>query len=120
MSRLAPDDLLPLSEAVFQVLLALADGDRHGYGIMQEVTERTNGRVELGPGTLYGAIKRLRKQGLVAEVPETEAAAGEDERRRYYRMTEFGRQVAEAEAKRLALLLDSARRKRLTEARVTP
>jgi DNA-binding PadR family transcriptional regulator len=101
----------PLSEAVFQVLLALADRARHGYGIMQEVEERTDGRVRLGPGTVYGAIKRLSAQGLVEE---TEASSsGDDERRRYYRLTESGRAVAVAEARRLEGLLETARRKRL-------
>lgn len=102
----------PLSEAVFQVLLALADRARHGYGIMQEVEERTDGRVRLGPGTVYGAIKRLSAQGLVEE---TEAApdSQDDERRRYYRLTEGGRQVAVAEARRLERLLEAARQKDL-------
>lgn len=105
--------LLPLSEAVFQVLLALADEDRHGYGIMREVEARTGGRVRLGPGTLYGAIKRLRRQGLVAEVGAEE---GDDERRRYYRLTPFGRKVASSEARRLERLVEGARQKRLLSA----
>jgi DNA-binding PadR family transcriptional regulator len=106
-----PASFLPLSEAVFQILLALADESRHGYGIMQEVEERADGRVHLGPGTLYGAIKRLREQGIVEE--RGEAAPGGDERRRLYRLTPFGREVAILEAKRLERLLDAARRKRL-------
>jgi DNA-binding PadR family transcriptional regulator len=107
-----PATLLPLSEAVFQILLALADESRHGYGIIQEVEERTSGRIRLGPGTLYGAIKRLREQGLLEEDEDGVAPDG-DERRRYYRMTTFGREVAALEAKRLERLLDAARRKQL-------
>lgn len=107
----AASAMLPLSEAAFQVLLALADGERHGYGIMQEVEARTEGRVRLGPGTLYGAIKRLRGQGLLAE---TAAHEGEDdERRRYYCLTPLGREVARQEAERLQRLLETARRKHL-------
>jgi DNA-binding PadR family transcriptional regulator len=101
-----------LSEAVFQVLLALADRARHGYGIMQEVEQRTDGRVRLGPGTVYGAIKRLRSQGLVEETG-TAAGSRDDERRRYYRLTESGRDVAVAEARRLERLLEAARQKDL-------
>lgn len=107
-----PTALLPLSEAVFQILLALAEEPRHGYGIMREVEERTDGRVRLGPGTLYGAIKRLRERGLVEEA-DGAAAPDEDERRRYYRLTSFGREVGAREAERLARLLESARRVRL-------
>ena len=107
-----PESLLPLSEPVFQILLALADEDRHGYGIIQEVDDRTDGRVRLGPGTLYGALKRLREQGLIEEV-EAEAAPPEDDRRRYYRLTGTGRRVAFLEANRLEGLLTTARRKRL-------
>jgi DNA-binding PadR family transcriptional regulator len=102
----------PLSEAVFQVLLAVADEARHGYGIMQEVEQRTGGRVRLGPGTVYGAIKRLRAQGLVEET-DAAAAPEDDERRRYYRLTDAGRRVAVAEARRLERLLAAARRKDL-------
>ncbi|MEJ2677534.1 MAG: PadR family transcriptional regulator [Gemmatimonadota bacterium] len=104
--------MAPLSEAVFQVLLALADRPRHGYGIMQEVEERTDGRVRLGPGTVYGAIKRLRAQGLVEEIESASPSDG-DERRRYYQLTEAGRQVAVTEARRLERLLETARQKDL-------
>lgn len=107
-----PAALLPLSEAVFQILLALADGTLHGYAIMQEVEERTGGRTRLGPGTLYGAIRRLREQGILEEVDDEPAPHGE-ERRRCYRLTPFGRQVAVLEARRLEQLLDTARRKHL-------
>lgn len=107
-----PAALLPLSEAVFQILLTLADGTRHGYAIMQEVEARTAGGVRLGPGTLYGAVKRLREQGILEEVDDTSAADGEDRRRRY-RLTSFGREVAVLEARRLERLLGAARQKRL-------
>lgn len=109
-----PISLLPLSEAVFQILLALADRERHGYGIIQEVDERTGGRVQLGPGTLYGAIKRLREQGLIEEAEgAAEAEADGDERRRYYRLTVLGREVAVLEARRMERLLEAARSKSL-------
>ena len=102
----------PISEAVFQILLALADQERHGYGIMREVAERTAGRVRLGPGTIYGAIKRLCEQGLLEET-EVEQGIGGDERRRHYRLTRQGREVAMLEAKRLEHLVAEARGKNL-------
>lgn len=109
-----PSSLLPLSEAVLQILLTLADGARHGYGIMREVEERTEARVRLGPGTLYGAVKRLRERGLIDEVAESEVPEpGDDDRRRYYRLTPLGREVARLEVERLARLVETARRKRL-------
>ena len=108
-----PEELLPLSPAVFHVLLALADAERHGYGIIKEVEARTEGRVRLGPGTLYGSIKRLLEQGLVEESGERPDAELDDERRRYYRLTDFGRRVAEAEAERLSGLVRVAREKQL-------
>lgn len=107
-----PASLLPLSEAVLQILLALVDGPRHGYGIMQEVEQRTEGRVEMGPGTLYGAVKRLRERGLIDEAQDA-ADAGDDGRRRYYGLTPLGREVARLEVERLARLVETARRKRL-------
>lgn len=107
-----PQSLLPLSEPVFHILLALVDQDRHGYGIIQEVDGRTGGGVRLGPGTLYGAIKRLRGQRLIEEV-EIESEPSDDERRRYYHLTDLGRDLAALEAHRLEKLLDTARQKRL-------
>lgn len=101
-----------LSESVFHILLAVADRARHGYGIMQEVEDRTGGRVRIGPGTLYGAIKRLRAQGLLEEAEES-VPDGVDERRRYYRLTARGRAVAIREAERLERLVEGARQKRL-------
>ncbi|NIP81493.1 MAG: PadR family transcriptional regulator, partial [Gemmatimonadetes bacterium] len=90
-----PSALLPLSEPVLQILLTLAGGPRHGYGIMREVEERTGGRVRLGPGTLYGAVKRLRERGLIDEVEDSEAPdEPADDRRRYYRLTSLGREAA--------------------------
>ena len=109
-----PGDLLPLTPVALNVLLALADGERHGYGIMLEVRERTGGRVRLGPGTLYGAIKRLKEGGVIEESGERPDPAGEapdDERRRYYRLTAFGAEVLAAEVERLDGLVRAARRK---------
>jgi DNA-binding PadR family transcriptional regulator len=103
----------PLSSAVWHILLALADQERHGYAIMLEVAERTGGRTRLGPGTLYGTLKRLVQQGLVAESDARPDPALDDERRRYYRLTPLGRQVAEREAERLEAMVRTARAKRL-------
>ena len=106
-----PSDLLPLSPQVFQILLALAGGDQHGYAIMQEAAARSGGKVRLSPGTLYGCIKRMLEQGVIVELGERERPKGgeDDERRRYYRLTPFGRRVARAEAARLAQSLEQAR-----------
>ena len=101
--------LLPLPPAVFQILVALADQDRHGYAIMQDVAARTDGRMKLSPGTLYGSIKRMLDDGLIVEAEERPDPDEDDERRRYYRLTRFGREVAQAEADRLATLLRQAR-----------
>jgi DNA-binding PadR family transcriptional regulator len=106
-----PRDLLPLTPVALNVLLALADGERHGYGIMLEVRERTGGRVRLGPGTLYGAIKRLKEGGLIEESGERTGPATDDERRCYYRLTGFGGEVLAAEIERLDDLVRAARRK---------
>jgi DNA-binding PadR family transcriptional regulator len=108
-----PGELLPLTPVALNVLLALADEERHGYGIMLEVRERTGGRVRLGPGTLYGAIKRLKEGGVIEESrarPDT-GEAPDDERRRYYRLTGFGSEVLAAEVERLDGLVRAARRK---------
>jgi|SRR5579871_2257026 len=105
-----PEDLLPLSPQVFHILVALADGDRHGYSIMQDVASRTNGKLRLSAGTLYGSVKRMLEQGLIVELRANERPeADDDERRRYYRLTPYGRRVARAEAERLSQLLDHAR-----------
>lgn len=100
-SNREPEALLPLTPAVFHILLALADSERHGYGIMQEIAARTNGGVRMGPGTLYGSIKRMLADGLIEASDERPDPALDDERRRYYRLTGFGRRVLIAEAQRL-------------------
>lgn len=114
--RDAAADHLPLTPAVFHVLLALADEERHGYAIKKEVEERTGGRVRMGPGTLYGTIKRLLRAGLIEELDERPDPEIDDERRRYYRLTGLGRTVAAAEAERLASLVADARGKHLLPA----
>ena len=104
---------LPLTPAVFHVLLALADGERHGYAIMQEVTASTDGQIKMGPGTLYGTIKRLLEAKLIEESDERPDAKLDDERRRYYRLTGVGEKVVRAEAQRYAELVARARGKKL-------
>ena len=104
-----PESFLPLPPATFHILLALADGDRHGYAIMREVAERTSGALSLNPGTLYTTIRRLLDQGLIVEREERPDPAQDDERRRYYGLTPFGRRVARAEAARLEALVALAR-----------
>ena len=106
--------LLPLPQAVFQILVALADQDRHGYAIMQDVAARTDGALKLSPGTLYGSIKRMLEDGLIVEVDARRSPDDDDERRRYYRITQFGRDLAQAEADRLTVLLRQARAVGLT------
>jgi DNA-binding PadR family transcriptional regulator len=108
-----PRNFLPLTPAVLHVLLSLADEERHGYGIMREVEDRTGGEVRLGPGTLYGAIKRMLADGLIEESDERPDPELDDQRRRYYGMTDFGRRVAGAEAERLQNLVSTAREKKL-------
>ena len=108
-----PRSLLPLTPAVLHILLALADSERHGYGIMQEVEGRTGSEVRLGPGTLYGSIKRMLADGLIEESDERPDPEMDDQRRRYYRITDFGRRVAGAEAERLSSLVSTARSKKL-------
>jgi DNA-binding PadR family transcriptional regulator len=98
----SPQELLPLTPPVFHILLALADEERHGYGIMQDVARQTDGALQLGPGTLYGCLKRMLGAGLVEEADERRDPALDDERRRYYRMTPFGKRTVRAEAQRLA------------------
>lgn len=103
----------PLTPATFHILLALVDGECHGYAIMREVAERTDGTVKLGPGTLYGSLKRLLEQGMVEESDERADPELDDERRRYYRITRRGLDVARAEARRLESLVRAARQKKL-------
>jgi DNA-binding PadR family transcriptional regulator len=103
------DALLPLPPVTFHILIALAREDRHGYAIMQDVEERTGGKLRLGAGTLYRSIQRLLEQGLIAETRERPAPELDDERRRYYRITPFGAAVARGEARRMSELLVMAR-----------
>ena len=105
----APESLLPLPTAVFHILIALADRDRHGYSIMQDVAARTGNKVKLSAGTLYSAIRRMLEQGLIEELAESPDPSSTDERRRYYRLTRFGRRVATAEVERLNALVQQAR-----------
>lgn len=107
--RPAPDSFLPLPLATFHILLALADDDRHGYGIIQDVAARTDGSLRLSAGTLYRSIQRMLEDGLIVEVRERPAPADDDERRRYYRLTALGAAVARAEAARLSGLVRLAR-----------
>ena len=108
-----PEAYLPLPPATFHILLALADGELHGYAIMKGVAARSEGTVRLGPGTLYGALKRLLEAGLVKESGERADLERGDERRRYYRLTQLGLSVARAEARRLEAIVRAARRKKL-------
>jgi DNA-binding PadR family transcriptional regulator len=108
-----PEDLLPLTPAVFHILLALSDGERHGYAIMREVERGTGGQTRMGPGTLYGTLKRMMSGGLVEESDERPDADLDDERRRYYRLTAFGLRVATAEAERLSRLVAEAQARHL-------
>jgi DNA-binding PadR family transcriptional regulator len=112
-----PDALLPLQPAAFHILVALSDGDRHGYAIMQDVAERTGGTFRLNPGTLYTTIRRLLEQGLLEELDDRPDPEHDDERRRYYRLTAFGRAVARAETARLERLVAIAKRAGLSPKR---
>ena len=109
----APEALLPLTPAVFHILLALADGEKHGYAIMQEVEARTAGAMRLGPGTLYGSIQRMLKDNLIVEAQKRSEPVHGEERRRYYRLTGFGSRVLQAEASRLEQLVRLAQSKQV-------
>ncbi len=106
---LDPDALLPLPPATLHILMSLSEEDRHGYAMIQDVAARTGGEVRLGAGTLYRSIQRMLEQGLIVEVRERPAPEDDDERRRYYRITPFGRRVARAETGRLTDLVKLAR-----------
>jgi DNA-binding PadR family transcriptional regulator len=106
--KLAPADLLPLPPAVFHILLSLAEGERHGYALKREIAARTDGRMRLGPGVLYGSIAKMLAQELIEESDDRPDPHLDDERRRYYRITAFGRKVAHAEAARMRELVDLA------------
>lgn len=103
-----PHDLIPLSPPVFHILLALGNRRLHGYAIMQEIDQRTNGRVTVLPGTLYSSIARMQEDGLIEETSSRPNPSEDDQRRRYYRASRFGKAVARAEAERMAMLLHVA------------
>src|SRR5437763_16248928 len=107
--RTESEEVPPLTPAVFHVLLALVDKERHGYAIMQEVTESTKGQIKMGPGTLYGTIKRLLEARMIEESEERPDPELDDERRRYYRLTHLGGTVLAVETQRLAGLVRAAR-----------
>lgn len=114
MDQITPDldQILPLTPAVFHILLALADQERHGYSIMQEVATMTRNQIQMGPGTLYGTIKRMVAARFIAESDERPDPDLDDERRRYYRLTDWGRQVLAAETQRLSNLVQVAQTKK--------
>ena len=112
-ARPSPGQYLPLTPIVLHILLSLADGDKHGYAIIKEVRRRTDGEVELGASSLYAVLKRLLNDDLVHETDERPDPALDDERRRYYRLTTLGRDVATAELRRLESVLEQGRAKRL-------
>jgi DNA-binding PadR family transcriptional regulator len=109
MPEIDPQNLLPLKSHWFHIMLSLASGEQHGYGIMQEVLERSAGKVRLWPATLYGSLKRLIEAGLIEESDERPAPELDDARRRYYRLTAFGRRVLDAECDRLQELVRAIR-----------
>lgn len=104
-----PASFLPLPRDTFHILVSLADRERHGYSVMQDVAQRTDGALRFSPSTLYASIKRLLAQGLIEELDERPDPRNDDERRRYYRLTRLGKRVATAEARRLEQLIADAR-----------
>jgi DNA-binding PadR family transcriptional regulator len=108
-----PDALLPLKPVVFQVLLSLADGERHGYGIVQEIAERSSARLQIEPGNLYRTLRYMLDEQLIQASGRRPPPGQDDERRRYYRITPFGRKVASAEAARLLEVVADARARNL-------
>jgi DNA-binding PadR family transcriptional regulator len=117
MPRKSPDAFLPLKSNWFHILLCLVGGEQHGYGIMRDVLERSGGKVRLWPATLYGSLKRLIEEGLIAESGERPAAEFDDARRRYYTLTPLGRRVLDLESQRLKDLIRVLHAKRRQEAR---
>ena len=101
-------DLTPLSPAFFHILLSLGEGERHGYALKREIARRTNGKLKVGPGVLYGSINKMLELGLIEESAERPDPHLDDERRRYYRITNYGKQVARAEAARMRDLAEMA------------
>jgi DNA-binding PadR family transcriptional regulator len=116
--RPEPESFLPLPPATFHILIALADEDRHGYAILQDVAARTNGELKLSAGTLYRSIQRMLDQGLIVETSTRPAPELDDERRRYYRITPFGIAVARVEVRRHAQLVKMARVRGLAPERI--
>ena len=112
-----PDALLPLKPVVFQVLLSLVDGERHGYGIVQEIAERSSARLQIEPGNLYRTLRFMLDEGLIEASDRRPPPGEDDERRRYYRITRFGQRVASAEAARLVELVADARARNLLKGR---
>jgi DNA-binding PadR family transcriptional regulator len=106
--RKLPSDLTPLSPSFFHILLSLGDGERHGYALKREISRRTDGKLKLGPGKLYGSINKMLELGLIEESDDRPDAHLDDERRRYYRITNYGRKVAQAEAARMRELAQLA------------
>jgi DNA-binding PadR family transcriptional regulator len=113
MPQRDPRTQLPLTPVVLHILLALTDGERHGYAIAQTVEEATDGQIKMGPGTLYGSIQRMLAASLIEEAPQRRRAADDDERRRYYCITTFGRRALELELQRLANVVRLAQSKDL-------
>ena len=113
--NVTPEEMIPLTPTVFHILLALADRELHGYGIMKQVEVDTHGKMQMGPGTLYGSIKRMLAAGLIEESDERPDPILDDERRRYYRLNGFGRKVLAAEMDRLSEALELAGRKGLLD-----
>ncbi len=107
------EDFLPLPASVMHIVVALADGEKHGYAILRDVTELSGGAVRMGSGTLYGSIQRMVDQGLIEETDERPDPAVDDQRRRYYRLTVLGQRVGAAEHRRLEALVDAARLRQL-------
>lgn len=116
MPRKRPEAFLPLRSHWFHIMLSLVGGEQHGYGIMQDVLERTDGKVRLWPATLYGSLKRLIQEGLIVESGERPAPEFDDARRRYYRLTPLGRRVLDLESQRLEALVQMLRARRSQEA----
>jgi len=117
MARKSADSFLPLKSNWFHILLSLVGGEQHGYGIMQDVLERTAGKVRLWPATLYGSLKRLIKEGLIVESGDRPAPELDDARRRYYRLTPLGQRVLDLESERLKDLVRALQARRRGEAR---
>jgi DNA-binding PadR family transcriptional regulator len=110
-----PQNMLPLNATLFQILVSLSEGPRHGYAVMQDITARTEGEVVVLPGTLYSSLKRMLLEGLLEECAAPKDVSKDDARRRYYRVTPFGREVAKAETERMARLIGFAVEKKLTD-----